>query len=581
MKKKHLTVLSIFLAVCLLCGCGGIPTALSGLFTQEREEYAVNELCRFSDMPYKRPDLDAMRAKAAEIEEALNGTARFRRVTELLDDFFTMYNTADTMITIADIRNCQDLTDEYYAEEYAWCSAALAEIGQIVEQVYLACGSSRFAERLERDYFWEGFLEDYGPESEGMLTDEYVALAARESELIAQYRSLTNNPTIEFRGEEWFLNDWIYNAEDDEEVLLGYDLFYEKYNPILGELFVQLVELRREQAAVLGYDSYARMQFDLDYGRDFTVEESDRFIDCVRETLVPLYVKLEESGRRDGIWYSVVEEEDLEDTLETLSCALGDEVREAYEFMKKYELYDLRFSADKPDMSFQTYLNDYEAPFLFMSPYGSSEDILTVTHEFGHYVESYISYNASRTIDLAECFSQAMTYLALDPMREIFADEEVDNLRQMNLVDTLETYVQQASFAAFERAAFEMEDLSVEKLNALSLELAKEYGYFDGVSTEYYAKSWIDIPHFYEQPFYVVSYPASAGVALEIYELELNRSGAGYEKYLELAEAEDPGLIGAVEEAGLQNPLSAERVREIAGFLERELITGSLNQTAA
>lgn len=581
MKKKTLSLLSLLLCVCLLCGCSGVSGSLTGLLSQEREDYAVRTLCRFADMPYERPDLDAMRTKAAEIEEALVKSARFRKVTGLLDELFALYYSADTMAAIADIRNCQDLTDEYYAEEYAWNAAAQAEISRIMEQVYLACGSSGYAERLEKDYFWEGFLEEYGPESESLLTDEYVALSARESELIAQYRGLTNNPVIVIDGEEWFLGDWTYNAETDEEIARGYDAFYEKYNPILGELYIQLVQLRKEEAKCLGFDSYADMQFELGYSRDFTVEESDRFVDCVRETLVPLYERIEEQGMWNDVWYSLVDQQDLEDVLEAVAAAVGDEAAEAYAFMKKYELYDLRISADKPDMSFQTYLSDYEAPYLFISPSGNSQDILTVTHEFGHYVESFISFNADRTMDLAECFSQAMQYLALEPMRELYLDEEVDNLLQINLLDSLETYVQQASFAAFERAAFETEDLSVEKLNALSLQLAKDYGYYDGVSEDYYAKSWIDIPHFFEQPFYVVSYPASAGVALEIFELEQAKPGAGFEKFLELSEAEDPGLIAAAESAGLHDPLSPERVREIAAFLERELNAGAAGLAAA
>ena len=581
MNKKISYALALVLTAALLCGCSAVTGNLTGLLSHEREDYAVRKLCRFADMPYERPDLDAMRDKAAEIEEALEKSARFRKVTGLLDELFALYYTADTMAAIADIRNCQDLTDEYYAEEYAWNAAAQAEISQIMEGVYLACGASRYAEKLEKDYFWEGFLEEYGPESESRYTDEYVALSARESELIARYRTLTNNPTIEIDGEEWFLGDWVYNAETDEEVVRGYDAYYEKYNPILGELYLQLVALRKEEAKCLGYDSYADMQFELSFGRDFTPEESDRFVDCVRETLVPLYEKMEARGLWNEIWYSRVEEQDLEDVLEAVSASVGDEAAEAYAFMKQYELYDLRFSPDKPDMSFQTYLSDYEAPYLFISPTGSSRDILTVTHEFGHYVEGFVSFNADRTMDLAECFSQAMQYLALEPMRELYEDEEVDNLLQINLLDSLETYVQQASFAAFERAVFETEELTLEKLNTLSLEMAKEFGYYDGVSEDYYAKSWIDIPHFFEQAFYVISYPASAGIALEIFALEQAEPGTGFEKFLELSEAEDPGLITAAESAGLHDPLSPERVREIASFLERELNAGSAALAAA
>ena len=572
MNKKILRLISLLLSVCLLSGCGGMPGFLLGPATFSREDYAARELCRFSEMPYERPDLDAMRDQVEQIRQALDGHASYRKVAGLLDEFHAMGNTANTMATIANIRNCQNLTDSFYAEEYAWCSAALVELSQIVEELYMLCGRSRLAGRLERNYFWEGFLEEYGPESERVYTDEYVALAAQESELVAEYRSLVANPVIEIDGEEWFFSDWVYNAADNETLMRGYDAYYDKYNPVLGALYIRLVKLRREMAATLGYNSYAEMQFELNLERDYSVAESDRFIDDVREILVPVFQRVQAAGVWDRTWFSRVSEQDLWDALEATAAGLGEETQEAYAFMTRYELCDISVSDDKPSMSFQTYLKDYEAPYLFASPRGDTQDILTVTHEFGHYVESFSSYDYYRSLDLAECFSQAMQYLALEPMRAAFADEEIENLRLLNLLDSLETYVQQCSFAAFEREAFSMEEPSVEALNALSLKLAAEYGYYDGVNQNYYSKSWIDTPHFFEQPFYVISYPASAGVALEIYEMEEEKPGAGYEMYQQLIDAEASGIMGAATEAGLHDPLSRERVQEIARFFEQKLL---------
>ena len=37
----------------------------------------------------------------------------------------------------------------------------------------------------------------------------------------------------------------------------------------------------------------------------------------------------------------------------------------------------------KANMSFMTYLNDYEAPFLFLNASGTNDDILSFAHEFG------------------------------------------------------------------------------------------------------------------------------------------------------------------------------------------------------
>ena len=57
---------------------------------------------------------------------------------------------------------------------------------------------------------------------------------------------------------------------------------------------------------------------------------------------------------------------------------------------------------------------------------------------------------------------------------------------------------------------------------------------------------------------------------MEIYERELEETGAGFDSYLRLVDAEKIGIVGAAEEAGLQNPITDERVRETAVFLEKQ-----------
>ena len=570
MRKRLTAVLSLLLAALLLAGCGMPAPLLTGPLHKTREDYATLTLRPFNRMPYQRPDVEAIRAKADEIKDALNGGVRFRKLTRMLDEFYSMYYSADTMYTIADIRNCQDLTNSYYAKEYAFCASASYEINQILEGLLLACGSSGYAERLERSYFWDGFLDSYGPDAEAVLSDEYIALASRESELLSEYRSLTANPSVVIDGRERDLSEYLAGTDGDEnyQALLAY---YDKYNPIIGELFIEMVKLRQEEAKLLGYDSYAQMQYAVSFERDFTIAEGEAFLKSIKRWLVPLAVMLDETDLRYELKEYEVNEQDLYDVLEAAAVGLGEDTEEAYRFMRKYKLSDLRESAKKADMSFQVYLSDYEAPFLFACPKGDMNDILTVTHEFGHYVDAYQSYDQYRGVDLSECFSQAMQYLALGGLRDSYSDEIVDTLRLMNLIDSLDTYVQQASFAEFEKRVYAEKELTVEKLNELSLALAKDYGYYDGVSEEYYAMSWIDTPHFFEQPFYVISYPASAGVALELYESELKESGAGMKQFLALLDTEDPGLIGAVREAGLHNPLTSTRVREIAAFLKAKL----------
>ena len=105
----------------------------------------------------------------------------------------------------------------------------------------------------------------------------------------------------------------------------------------------------------------------------------------------------------------------------------------------------------------------------------------------------------------------------------------------------------------------------MEKLNSLMLDVGRAYGLTDG--SDGFDVFWIDITHFFESPFYVISYPVSACCALEIFEKEL-ADGSGVDTYLRLAGSEAIGLIEGAEKVGLQNPLSDARVQDVAGFLD-------------
>jgi hypothetical protein len=302
MKKKLTAILAMLLAGMLLCGsaspgiaagiekgitaAGGTPKSAP---SEESAPAAADEICRFEDMPYVRPDLDMIRGKADALIAGLGSGLGYREAVNRLDEFFSLYYSANTMCTIADIRNCQDLTDTYYAEEYAYCLSVLPEISQLLENILAACGSSPLAARLERDYFGESFLEEYGPEAEAAASSVYLSLVQKESELITQYRSIVSAPTVEHRGSERLLADAVYDAQSDAEIEEIYRAYYDKYNPILGELYLQMLKVRREQAEALGYDSYAAMSYDIGWDRDFSVEEGHAFIESIRKYMLPVY----------------------------------------------------------------------------------------------------------------------------------------------------------------------------------------------------------------------------------------------------------------------------------------------------
>lgn len=585
--NKFKVVLAALLAALTLCSCTGRPissggaawSAVRGLARLIDSEDSSGETARFdgggnirfADMQYTRPELDTLRGDVEAAESALDSGESADAVIELLDVCYEDYYAFSTMYTLAEIRYLLDMSDEYYEEEYGFCSDSYSAVQQLMERLYSACARSKLADKLEESYFWEGFVEEYGEGAELSYSDEAVALMQRESELLGEYYALGVSPVIELDGENVDLSDYLAEA-DAEEYSAALTEYYRQYNPRFAEIYIELVKTRRALALKMGYESYEQMQY-ASYERDYSVADAEAFTADVKEYIVPLYEELMALEPYNAVEYYYMSEERLLDAVGGTMEKIGGAADEAFDFMENGELYDVQSGENKADMSFTVYLDSYSAPFAFVTPYTDTEDILTLSHEFGHFLDAYYNYNAYESLDLSEFFSEGMEYLALLYSKDELDEDEYASLQRIKMLDALELYVSQTAYAEFESRVYAMDDeaLTAEALNLLSLELAKDYGYYDGVSEDYYALSWFDVTHFFESPFYVISYPVANAAAFGIYELELSSPGAGLDKYNELLPRNYTSLIESLDSAGLESPFAAGRVEKIAAGLRAAL----------
>ena len=125
MKK---TMLSLLLAaLLLLTGCGQLE-ALAARMAQERDAQlnALADLGRnqdsFSQMIYTRPDADAFQTLVQESCRLAQSSGDVDRILEQTVEVYDAYDRFYTMLALADIRYCLDLSDSYYQEEYAYLS---------------------------------------------------------------------------------------------------------------------------------------------------------------------------------------------------------------------------------------------------------------------------------------------------------------------------------------------------------------------------------------------------------------------------------------------------------------------------
>lgn len=531
----------------------------------------------FSEMVYSRPDVDGLIDDVYVLEEALEaGTMSLSEIEELIDVVYDDFYHFRTMSNLSNVRSCLDTTDEYYAEEYNWCSEQGAVVEDIIDEMYFACGGSKYAMDLEEDYFWEGFAEEYADIADSMYTPELVAMMQEEADLVSEYRDIMSDPVILLDGEEVHVFEAldslvpITTYADYQKYISIVSDFYNKYNSIVSELFIKLVRVRNAMAKEAGYDNFEEMQYDYYFERDYTPEQAGAYIDDIRRYIVPLSEEINQKYSYSDVNYSSISESGLREVLQTVSGKLGGHAEEAYEFMTEYELCDLSKSYKKTTMSFMTYFDEYEAPFLLISAQGTTRDVLTAVHEFGHYCDGYTTYDATdETIDLAEVYSQALEYLSIDMLGDVLSRKAVKNLLLDKLLDSVALYTEQSAYAEFEKQVYVLPDdeLTAENLNAIFKTIWYDFGNDVWLTEDITVWRWIDVNHFFEVPFYVISYPVSNDVAMQIFGLEMEREGAGVEKYLEMLEHDTGDLLETVEKYGLKSPFDSGSVEAVADLI--------------
>ena len=258
--------------------------------------------------------------------------------------------------------------------------------------------------------------------------------------------------------------------------------------------------------------------------------------------------------------------------LEGTVDALGHELATAYSYLQAYELYDITSSSSKMPGSYETYLEEYEAPFMYVSPTGNLGDLLTAAHEFGHFTDGFVNCNLTDSTDVAEVFSQGLEYLTLDAAELSVLQRHA--LRQSKMNDSLLTFLSQACYYDFECRVFALpdEELTAENLNTLFLQCNQDYGMATEGFETYDSMGWFEVQHFFIAPYYMISYCVSNDLALQVYALEQQTQGAGLEKYTDmLYNSAGSTLLAFAEENGLESPFAEGRVAKLADFLEAQI----------
>lgn len=80
---------------------------------------------KFSEMPYARPDLDAVKQQFADLRTRLESAKSYAEAREIFLEEETLNKHVDTAAQLASVRNSIDTRDKFYDEEMNFWNEAI------------------------------------------------------------------------------------------------------------------------------------------------------------------------------------------------------------------------------------------------------------------------------------------------------------------------------------------------------------------------------------------------------------------------------------------------------------------------
>jgi len=222
------------------------------------------------------------------------------------------------------------------------------------------------------------------------------------------------------------------------------------------------------------------------------------------------------------------------------------------------------------------------APFIFMNAVGTADDVITMVHEGGHAIHSFLTHPLPITgfksfpSEVAELASMSMELLTMDHWHLIYADaEELKRAKRDQLERVLTILPWVATIDAFQHAVYTHPEWSPRQR---SDEWVRTHQRFNGKEVDWTGLGsersvlWHKQLHLFEVPFYYIEYAIAQLGAIGVwrnYKRDPVKAVTQYKAALSLGYTRTLPEIYAA--AGVTFDLSTAYVRELIGFVNAEL----------
>jgi oligoendopeptidase F len=493
-----------------------------------------------------------------------------------------------------------DTTNKEYEEAFTYfcmeIEPKMKPYGFEINKKLLACP---FTQELDKNLYFP-YLRSVDNAAK-LYRDENVPLQAEINVLAQQYGVISGAMGIEVDGKEYTLQQaakFLHSPDRSlrETVFTKIATRRMQDKDKLNELFDKLLAIRQKIAVNAGFDNYRDYKF-RELGRfDYTVADCFDFHEAVRQHILPLQAMLiKHRQRRLGLdkmrpWDSDAEPVGTEplhpfkdgNELSGKAVEVFDQLRPYFscclQTMQQINRLDLESRKGKAPGGYNCPLAETGVPFIFMNAAGTMGDVITMMHEGGHAVHSFLSHPLQLSafkeypMEIAELASMSMELFSMEHWDVFFSDKtelQRAQLEEMERVISVLPWI--ATIDKFQHWLYTNPGHTVAQREEQWLVILNEFSTcitdWSGFE-EYRTNFWQKQLHLFEVPFYYIEYGIAQLGAIAMWRQYRQNQEQALDNYMK---ALSLGYTKTLKElyttAGIKFDFSAGYIKELADFV--------------
>ena len=550
---------------------------------------------KFSQMPYERPDLEAVKVQLNEFNERLAKAESYESAKAVFLERETYEKHVDTMESLVSIRHSIDTRDEFYDDEMKFWNTSGPVLEEYRQEWNKAMLESPFRPQFEEEYGNVMFIK--AEMAKKTFAPEIIPDLQKENELATTYEKLLASAQIPFEGNMYTLSQMtpFKNDADDDRRLAACKAegqWYKDHQKELDDLYDQLVHVRDQIGRKLGYDGYTELGYYRMQRNCYVKEDVERFREAVVKYLVPVADEVcREQAKRIGRAYPLSfadaalkfrsgnpkpcgEPEDILAQGKKFYDELSPETSRFFNTMLDQELLDVLSTPGKEAGAYCSSIADYGVPFIFANFNGTQGDVEVVTHEAGHAFAAWM--NRDRVpysqiwpgMEACEVHSMSMEFFAW-PWADGFFGEDTRKFKYSHLAGAL-TFIPYGTMVDhFQHIVFEKPNMTPKERHGVWKELLGIYMPWMKLDGEipFYSEGegWQRQHHIYSLPFYYIDYCIAQTVALEFWAMIQEDQKNAWEHYMAYTRQGGSRVFTELlEHAGMVSPFDENCLKKVA-----------------